>query len=167
MPDLGPRGALLSPCQRYRYLLWRDLSEPLFTDVGGKCLFVMLNPSKADHMIDDPTVTRCMRFAADFGHASLVVANLFALRSTDPDALLREADPVGPENDLTLRGIASEASRIICAWGAHRMVEGRVKDVLAILRADGRKVHHLGLTKDGHPRHPLYLKADVRPTLWE
>lgn len=75
----------------YRYKLWRVTGAP-GTSVA---LFVMLNPSTADATDDDPTIRRCIRFARDWGHARLLVANLYALRATDPRALSRHPDPVG------------------------------------------------------------------------
>ncbi|SAL75871.1 hypothetical protein AWB68_04863 [Caballeronia choica] len=47
----GERGAQLSDCGSYRYRLWRewDTSRPTLA-------FLMLNPSTADHLNDDPTI---------------------------------------------------------------------------------------------------------------
>ena len=49
------QGAYLSECGWYRYLLWRrwQPSAPVVN-------FIMLNPSTADAVQDDPTVTRCI-----------------------------------------------------------------------------------------------------------
>ncbi len=86
-------GAVLSADGVYRYRLWRtwDASKPTLA-------FLMLNPSTADATEDDPTIRRCLGFAKEWGYGSLVVVNLFALRSPNPDALRENDDPVGPEN---------------------------------------------------------------------
>lgn len=51
---------------------------------------------------------------------------------------------------------------MICGWGASKQAEpGRVQHVLALIRAAGQVPMCLGMTKDGAPRHPLYLKRDA------
>ena len=144
---------VFSPCGQYRYRLSRAwlLGE-------GTVLFVMLNPSTADAEMDDPTVRRCMGFARRWGFQGLVVGNLFAWRATDPRELQRASDPVGPENDRHLAEMSGGADVTIVAWGAHDVQRGRASDVLGLLKGS---VEHLGLTKQGHPRHPLYLRADA------
>ncbi|WP_244222910.1 DUF1643 domain-containing protein [Cupriavidus lacunae] len=54
----GEAGAILSDCEQYRYRLWREWgrSSP---GLG----FIMLNPSTADHQVNDPTITRCLQRA--------------------------------------------------------------------------------------------------------
>ncbi len=142
--------ATLSDCGMYRYRLGRtwDPSEP------GVC-FVMLNPSTADASIDDPTIRRCIGFARRFGAGWLSVVNLFAFRATDPRALLNAAYPIGPDNDRYIVEAADDCAMVVCAWGAHGAIGGRadaVRDLLA-----PRVMYALGTTKDGHPRHPLYV----------
>src|SRR5688572_12745487 len=92
--DRVMRTAILSEDQKYRYLLGRRWQEGI-----GSVTFVMLNPSTADHVVDDRTIKRCMDFARSWGHSGLEVVNLYAFRATDPDELGKQADPVGPLND--------------------------------------------------------------------
>ena len=66
---------------RFRYWLHRDLAS----DGREGLVFVMLNPSTADAMHDDPTVRRCMAFGRRWGYRELTVVNLFALRATKPE----------------------------------------------------------------------------------
>lgn len=156
--------AEFSPDRRYRYRLDAALS-----DDGGVCMFLMLNPSKADETRSDPTVTRCKRFAARWGYGALSVCNLFALRSTDPAALTASEDPVGADNDEHLLKAARAADAIVCAWGNHGEIMNRGKRVERALRGAGLsgRMRHLGLTKRDHPRHPLYLRRDARPIRWQ
>ena len=156
------RDARLSDCGTYRYTLSRIWEPGL-----GNCLFVMLNPSTADALADDPTIRRCVGFARAWGYGSLSVVNLFALRATDPKALYRHADPVGPDNDAVIAAAARVADVVVAAWGAHGTHRDR-GDAVARLIAEvaGRAVHRLSLTGDGQPGHPLYLKADLRPVLY-
>lgn len=102
------------------------------------------------------------------GFGSFCVVNLFGLRATNPLDLRRSTDPIGPENDaiLTERVKAWKPNQIICAWGAHGTYLNRGEDVLKVLHANGAAVWHLGLTRFGQPKHPLYLSYDVTPRVW-
>lgn len=158
------RGAILSPDGVYRYRLWRIWDDDL-----APCAFVMLNPSTADASQDDPTIRRCMGFAKRWGSGGIVVVNLFAVRATDP-ADLDRAPPdglVGPDNDVHLRATFRVVDMVVCAWGA---IEAsvcanaiRATTVRHVLNLIPREVEVccLGRTKGGHPRHPLYLRADT------
>src|SRR5262245_38555366 len=88
------RSAVFSPCRKYRYSLTRiwDAERP-------NVMFVGLNPSTADDQVDDPTVRRCIGFARKWRFGGMIIVNLFAYRSTDPNRLQEILDPVGPEND--------------------------------------------------------------------
>jgi hypothetical protein len=154
------KAAVLSDCGHYRYALWRDTN---ILGNEGQVRFVMLNPSTADATEDDPTIRRCVRFAADWGFARLVVANVYALRSTDPAGLADAADPVGPENDHWLRETYSDQT--IAAWGASKYLSReREAEVLTLLTYGGSLgLDCLGQTKDLRPRHPLYVPAATRP----
>lgn len=151
-------GALFSPCRTFRYQLWREWS-----DGDGTCTFIMLNPSTADETVNDPTVERCQRRAAMLGFSRLIVVNLFALRSTDPNALYKAADPIGPQNDDAILDAAKRSQMVICAWGKHGGLMKRAAAVRATLSKEGVVAHHLGLTKDGEPKHPLYIGYSVQP----
>lgn len=152
------RGALLSPCGIYRYQLWR-----MWDPKGPRIAWVMLNPSTADATQDDPTIRRCVAFARAWGFGDLVVVNLFALRATDPrelrNALTAGRDPVGPDNDLRIMDVAGSASAVVAAWGVHGALAGRDREVQRLLH--GVDVQCLGTTRDGHPRHPLYLATNT------
>lgn len=149
-------GAVFSPCRRYRYLLWR-VWRP-----GDKLVaFIGLNPSTADETANDPTVRRCIGFAERWGYGGLVMLNLFAFRATDPKVMKAEPEPVGPENDQAIWNAAMAVDQVIAAWGTHGEHQGRDKRV----RGQLQNLYCLGTTKDGHPRHPLYLPNDAEREL--
>ena len=159
--------AVYSPCERYRYLLTRTWDPS-----GPRALFVMLNPSTATEVQNDPTVERCERRARTLGFGAFRVTNIFAFRATDPRDMRAAADPVGPGNDAAIRESAEDwirgpGDRIVCAWGTHGAHLGRGPAVEALLRASGRPLWHLGLSQAGHPKHPLYIGYAVAPQLWE
>ncbi|SIS66929.1 DUF1643 domain-containing protein [Phaeovulum vinaykumarii] len=157
--------AVYSPCERYRYLLTRtwDADRP-------RALFVLLNPSTATEIQNDPTVERCERRARHLGFGAFRVTNIFAFRATDPRVMRAQADPVGPGNDAaildSLDWAAGPGDRILCAWGSHGAHLDRGAAVEAMLRASGRPLWHLGLTKAGAPKHPLYIGYDRQPEPW-
>lgn len=149
----------------YRYHLWR-----LVNDHGkGQVVFLMLNPSTATDVEDDPTITRCIGFARAWGYKRLDVVNMFGLRSTDPMKLLDVADPIGPLNDNAIYNIASlhDTGVVICAWGSHngrvrKLVKGRVDAIRRLIPVE--KMKCLRISKETkQPWHPLYLPADLRP----
>jgi hypothetical protein len=151
------RGALFSACMRYRYRLWRRWDD------RPALAFVMLNPSTADVLNNDPTVERCERRARLGGYGALEVANIFALRSTDPRALYRTSDPIGPGNNAEILNATRDAGMVICAWGGHGRLLQRARDVLMMLRAHGVVPHALDINRDGSPAHPLYLPYSMKP----
>ncbi len=165
MPDLfgvsqsALRGsAEISECGRYRWWLRRSWEPD--GNSKGVC-FVMLNPSTADAMIDDPTIRRCIGYARRWGYSVLSVRNLFAYRATDPASLRGVADPEGGERgDMELQA-ARSADLVVCAWGAGGPYRKRDRRALELLA--GTPLYCLKVTKNGDPQHPLYLKADLEP----
>lgn len=152
--------AVLSPDGAYRYVLHRrwDAAGPVMAWVG-------LNPSTADASADDATIRRMSAFARREGCGGICVLNLYALRSPDPAALARHPDPVGPDNDSWLRGLAPDGP-VIAAWGAHAAAGARWPAVTELLAAAGITLSCLGTTADGSPRHPLYVRADAPLSPW-
>lgn len=149
--------AIYSPCERYRYALTRVWDTSV-----GEVLFVMLNPSTATELRNDPTIERCERRARQMGYGGVAIANLFAYRATYPADLKAASDPVGPGNDAILLAQAARAACVIAAWGTHGAHLGRGPALAQKLDP----LWHLGLTKHGHPRHPLYVSYQTMPNLW-
>ena len=154
--------AVYSACETYRYSLTR-----VWDTAGPRVTFVMLNPSTADERRNDPTVARCERRARLLGYGGFRVTNLFAIRATDPRDMRAAAAPEGPGNAVALQEGCDWADRVIAAWGVHGAHRGQGPRVAARLRAAGVALFHLGLTREGHPRHPLYLPYSASPLPWE
>lgn len=146
--------AVISACEQYRYVLRRRLSQQ---SEHGTILWLMCNPSTADHHVLDPTVRRCVDFSKRWGFGVMAVGNLYALRSPKPAVLWTVDDPVGPSNDFYIRGLVAEASTIVAAWGTDPKPT-RAFEVLAII-GESKQVFCLGTSKSGAPRHPLYIKG--------
>ncbi|MCL6432844.1 MAG: DUF1643 domain-containing protein [Leptolyngbyaceae cyanobacterium HOT.MB2.61] len=153
-------GAILDSTEMYRYSLWRE-----WNFYAPRVGFVMLNPSRADALVDDPTIRRCVGFARAWGFGGLEVVNLFAYRTASPVELSQAVDPVGVENDAYLAALGNRVEKIVLAWGNWGKLQGRDRIVLPLF-APHNPVYCLGITKAGYPRHPLYLKGDVLLTQW-
>jgi hypothetical protein len=165
--------ATFSPCRTYRYSLTREIADPhigCLDEAGGTVVFIGLNPSTADEKVDDPTIRRCTRFAREWGFERLKMVNLFAYRTPDPDYLWSAArngvDIVGPKNDHNLSLAFGGADRIVAAWGAPApLTIQRVADFAETFH--GWQFWALGLTALGSPRHPLYMRADSQPFVYD
>jgi len=158
--------AHLSECELYRYTLdrvWGDQPD-------NRLVWLMLNPSTADAEKDDPTIRRCIAFSCGFGYDALRVVNLFALRATNPMDLVDSLESGVALNDCaadTLLHDATSGEGVVVAWGAHGgrwPGRDRVREVLGFLRP--ASLSCLGRTKDGHPKHPLYVKGNSPLTEW-
>ena len=151
------RACNFSPCRTWRYRLdirWKK----------GRCLnWLMLNPSTADEIANDPTVERCERRARQWGYGRVIVTNLFGYRATSPKRLREVDDPIGPENDEYIVEAAQEADRVVVAWGNHGLLNGRSDAVRELLAEHNIRLHALRIAKTGEPVHPLYVAYAVKP----
>lgn len=149
--------AKFSPCRTWRYALYRGWDY--FNILRGNVAFIGLNPSTADETKDDPTVRRCVNYAKVWGYGGMLMLNIFAFRATDPKEMKASLDPIGPENEKFLRLYHELAALTVACWGTHGAYLSRGAEVVNML-------DHLacfGITKAGHPKHPLYLRADLTP----
>jgi len=163
LPEGVASNAYFSPCRTWRYFLHRIWSQ------DHKLLMVIgLNPSMADEVRSDPTVTRCINHARRWGFGGLVMLNAFAVRGVNPKILTQAQDPVGIENDYWLRVLSQDidVGRIVLAWGNHGLKFGRQGKVLECLRYAREELKCFGYTNEGAPKHPLYLKQDQPLRAW-
>lgn len=148
--------AVISDCGLYRYRLGRRWGD------GPTCGWIMLNPSTANEWVDDPTIGRCTSFSKREGCGGLSVANIYAWRATDPKELATIPFPMGPEWRYHFDAFLAEVDGpLIAGWGAHKGIDRQVATVRQIVREAGRTLMRLALSKEGHPRHPLYIKGDA------
>jgi hypothetical protein len=126
----------------------------------------MLNPSTATEIQNDPTVERCERRARALGYGAFRVCNIFAYRATDPRDMRAQDDPIGPDNATAILQAADWADTIVCAWGTHGEHMKQGKAIETVLRGQKKPLMQLGLSKAGHPKHPLYISYKQQPEPW-
>jgi hypothetical protein len=169
MTAANPAGcALISPCERYRWTLDREV------DPSGKTtlLWIMLNPSTADAWKDDPTIRKCRGFTQRLGFHRMRVVNLYGWRATKPHNLRLAGDPVGTLNDSHVGFEMNTADMVIVAWGGHTLPRSvtptKAERIRSIVGMAGRSqaLWCLGTTKDGSPRHPLMLPYETKLERW-
>ena len=148
--------AKLSDNRKYRYILYRAWGKRI-----PYALFILLNPSTADETTNDPTVRRCISFAKICGYGAMSIVNLFAYRTTDPKELQRCLYPFGNENMFWIQEAISHADIIIAAWGTKGNYKNQDKAVMCMVEQTGMQIKCLGITKSGHPKHPLYLSRNT------
>lgn len=158
--------AVISEDGRYRYRLYREWSRG-----PGTLLWVMLNPSTADAEKDDATIRRCREFARSWGYSRMYVGNLFAYRETAPEKVWAAeragTDIVGPHNDAHLQALVQLVDHVVVAWGAMAAwAPERVAHVTSLIYDGKRGMTALGITRSGHPCHPLRLAASLEPQPW-
>lgn len=154
----GHKGAVLSDDGVYRYVLSR-----IWDDAKDKVMFIALNPSTADALNDDPTIGRMIGYAKLWGYGGMYVCNLFAYRATDPKDMKSAENPIGNQNDTFIQQYAAKSDKVIFCWGTHGSYLNRDKDMLKLID----NPCCIELSKHGHPKHPLYLKADKMPIKYE
>lgn len=158
-------GAMISEDEKYRYALWRtwDKDKPVV-------MFIMLNPSTADGNKDDPTIRKCMAYAKAWGYGALIVGNLYAFKTKDPKVLENILFPIGPHCDSWLYTLSKMADLRIAAWGNKILSDKRVEQVKGILSSHMKgivsRLYYLELSKSGNPKHPLYLRKNLKPQPW-
>ncbi len=148
------RTAIFNEDRTHRFLLKRKIKPG-----DAICLFVMLNPSKADEEKNDNTVSRCIKFADRWGFSWVWVVNIFSIRSTDPKVLYQPGKINDPYNDEYIKAAVSVSGRVMCAWGNHGSRHDRGRQVLQMIRETGKTPFTFGLTEPAsgyaQPKHPL------------
>jgi|SRR6267378_7380470 len=162
--DLSPAGAIFSEDRTRRYALWREVNyDFLGPDLEKYVLFIGLNPSIANETRLDPTVTRCYNYAKRWGFRYLLMGNLYSKVSTDPKNV--RFNDYERENMEYLVKLHLMAEQTILAWGTH--AEKYIACLAIKNLIDGKGLYCLGVNQDQSPKHPLYLRGDVKPQLYE
>lgn len=151
----------ISSDKQYRWWLYRvwNKTKPLV-------IWVMMNPSTADHRKNDPTIMKVIRYSQRWGYGGIIVLNLYAYRTSNPDDLPScPRERKGHRNNWWFRVIFKYAKArslpVVCAWGAKHKERG---DWVRRLAADlGLPLLGLEVALNGEPKHPRFLSEDLNP----
>ena len=153
----------------FRTIFDKDQRYQLVRGVDKRVIcFLMLNPSNAGYENDDPTIRRCKGFMFDLGYSGLIVVNLFSIITPNSKVLY---DFIGKTNDLGgynlndpyIKYAFKISKTIVAAYGVlkHQTLKNRAEKIFKWTK---KPIYALRLTKDGFPRHPLYLNKNCKLT---
>ena len=144
------KSAILSKNRKHRYLLSRiwDLNNE-------NILFIMLNPSSADEDIDDATTTKVISFSKKWGYGGLHICNLYTYRTSSPKKLFSVPKNKRGSNKSEIKNYAKKCSKIVYAWGNKEKVPPWLNQMVP-------NPSFIELSKEGVPKHPLYLKSNLK-----
>lgn len=152
----------ISKCGVYRWWLFRRWAASL-----PLIIWIMMNPSTADHQKNDPTILKVMRYSTKWGYGSVLVLNIYAFRSSKPENLPQAmSKAVGRLNDWWIKTMFSFAAKrkipVVCAWGVKHEKRGRIVRQLAV--DTGLELLCLEIALNGEPKHPRFLSESLTPT---
>ncbi len=129
---------------------------------GTKTLVVVgCNPSKASDLSPDPTMQNVCRIADYNGYDGIIMINLSAQRTSNPDELdLVQQDDLHRENLSVISSILNEITDfdILLAYGGlihkRKYLKENLQDLLTIFARFNASIFAFGVNKDGTPKHP-------------
>ena len=139
-----------------RYVLGEEGNNPL--------ICIGINPSTAKPNDLDRTLSKIKKFSDESNkYDGWIMLNIYPFRETKPDKLPKSKDEdIHKQNIIEINEIIKKypASDILCAWGTpikkRNYLKQCLKDIIKIIETQNLKM--IALTKEGHPRHPLYCK---------
>jgi hypothetical protein len=132
---------------------------------------ILKNPSTADAVRLDATVGKVEAWARRHDFGTVCYANLFALRSTIPQALnaLPYLTMIGPHNDDAIVEAVHSADVVVAAWGnpngiTETLYRRRIIEVLSLVHQSAMTTLSIvgTPTKKGFPRHGLHWNGAVQ-----
>lgn len=154
----------------------RNLLRRIWDDRLPMLVVCMLNPSTADHRIDDPTVLVLIHFGKLWGYGGLTIINLYNWRSPSPASMKVEPQRLGEFNGIAhacaMTYARDNGGRLLVAWGNDGDFEGEATRFADFaIRTMGLELICLGTTASGAPKHPMArgqyrIPRDQQPIIW-
>ena len=143
------RSARFSNDKKHRYKLSRhwDLNKP-------QILYIMLNPSIGNEIIDDPTIRRLLSFTKKFDYGGFFVGNLFTYITPNPKTLDTSIGLTN-KNLNVLTNLVSKADEVVYAWGNSIEEPIEFKKFISNPMCFDKNLN-------GTPKHPLYLHSNSK-----
>ena len=154
-----PDGWLYIGDDRVRYALGEPGSYNL--------VIVGLNPSTATPEQPDPTIKRMRKIAEKENLNGWIMINLYPMRTKKPDKLPPAPDQEMEKKNLEVIKWIGEhymIGRVYAAWGANIEKRAYLADecqrIVDCIHTE--QWFTRGITKKGHPRHPLYVPYEQK-----
>lgn len=150
----------------YRFRLERAIGTPNIDPPPQYriCLLIVIDHPRS-HDGEDATLRRGIELAERWGYPRLLMA------AANPTIWCASSMPSVPpeeilvQNDLHLRAMARDSSRVVVAWG-RRVLPELAHRALAALRSVGA-TYALSFSRDHKPRHLLYMRGGAEPQPWD
>jgi hypothetical protein len=136
----------------------------------------MTNPSRASHLVNDPTVLALIWFGTQWGYGGLLIVNGATWRSASPDEMRAAPEPESGLNWWHLQYAVNYAhangGRALVAWGNDGADLEGCREFARRALNFGVELVCLGTTNDGHPKHPMArgkhrIPRDQPPIIWQ
>ena len=139
--------AEFSKDKKHRYYLSRKWSE------NEQVLYVLLNPSKANHTKDDPTINRLISISKNLGYGGFNVVNLYTLITPIRNKLYEKKRKFSAKNKKLIAKLVARHNTIVYGWGATENEPNWLSNIV-------KSPLCFNINKNGTPKHPLYLKKE-------
>ena len=132
--------------QKCRSSLWLDWESepPIKTAIA-----IGINPSKANDVRSDNTLTRLGKFLDSYGFGGMIMLNLFESYSTDQKGIIR---PTATDFN-NFKDDFEKADAIIIVWGVENKYLDEKNAALEVLKDYADKLYCL-YKEDSYPMHP-------------
>ena len=140
------REAKFCEAKKNRYFLKRK-----WNNSKGLLLYIMLNPSVADEIKDDPTIRRLINFTKKFDYGGFLVGNIFTKITPNPKEIDRSKG-ISDKNFEELFKLINKVDQIVYAWGNSVEEPKILKELISSPKCFGKNFN-------GTPKHPLYLSS--------
>lgn len=156
-------GAIFSDNRTHRYVLWRKWQ------IHGKhVMFIGLNPSRANEVKNDLTITKLIHFAKSWGYGGIYMTNLFSIIEPDSGFIKTLTNEnyksyIRTETESWLDHVWGRSEETVFCWGNFPNIQFRAEE---IIKRFGPAMC-FGKTKSGAPKHPVRLGYSTKLELYE
>jgi len=120
-----------------------------------KVLFIMLNPSIANSKKNDPTIRKIISYSKSWGFGGVYVGNIYSNISPYPKDIRLIKFHREKKNIESIKKMEEIAELTVFAWGNNEKTPNWLKALI-------KKPYYIELSKNGIPKHPLYLKKNLK-----
>ena len=120
-----------------------------------KVLFIMLNPSIANSKKNDPTIRKIISYSKSWGFGGVYVGNIYSNISPYPKDIRLIKFHREKKNIESIKKMKEKTELSVFAWGNNEKAPNWLKAII-------KTPYYIELSKNGIPKHPLYLKKNLK-----